>query len=36
MYGGGERCLQDLVKSEENTQLGRSSHRWEDNIKAVL
>jgi hypothetical protein len=34
MFGGEERCVQDLVGKIEGTrQLGRPRHRWEDNIK---
>jgi hypothetical protein len=35
--GGGERCLQVLVKRpEEKRALGRPRRRWEDNIKMDL
>jgi len=35
--GGGERCLQVLLgRPEGKRPLGRSRHKWEDNIKMDL
>jgi hypothetical protein len=37
MYGGEERYIQDLVRrSEDRRPLGRSRHRWENNINMKL
>jgi len=37
MYGGDERCVQDLVgKPERKRPLGKPMHRWENNIKMSL
>ena len=36
-YGGEDRCMQTLVgKPDGKRPLGRSRHRWEDNIKMHL
>jgi len=36
MYERKERCIQSVgEETEGNRQLGRPTHRWEDNIKSI-
>jgi hypothetical protein len=36
MHGRDEKCIKNVVKPTGKRPLGRSRHRWEDNINMVV